>query len=127
MAEPAGPAIDREGLQVAYLDDSGRIDWYLDTETGEVVDVRDGRTLSEPRYRRVPQRSAESEEEDRRAFVLSLEEGALRARLAAARDAAEFRTILSGDRALERAWYNLKNDRALAAIDAWLTAIMRRG
>jgi hypothetical protein len=35
-----------EGLAVAFLDDSGRIAYYLDTETGEVVDVRDGTTLA---------------------------------------------------------------------------------
>lgn len=113
-------AIDRDGLQVAYLDDSGAIDWYLDTETGDVVDVRDGRTLAAPRYRRVPRRSAQSEAEDRRAFSATVADARQRAQLAAAADAAKFRELLATDRALERAWYSFKNDRALAAIEEWL-------
>src|SRR3954447_26286307 len=49
--------IDVDGLIVAFLDDSGVISYYLDTESGEVVDVRDGSTYAAPRYRRVPPRS----------------------------------------------------------------------
>jgi hypothetical protein len=106
---------DTEGLTVAYLDESGRIDYYLDTESGEVVDVRDGTALAPPRYRRVPARSEQSEADDRRAFAESHE--ALAQSLGSAE---EFRRTLSGDRALERAWYNFKNDRAIAAIEEWL-------
>ena len=104
--------LDMEGLVVAFLDDSGRIAYYLDTETGDVVDVRDGSTLAPPRYRRVPARGAEGDAEDRRAFV------ALHPELAGA---ADFRREISKDRTLERAWYNFKNDRAIAAIQAWLS------
>jgi hypothetical protein len=105
------PTIDMEGLTVAFLDDSGRIAYYLDTETGDVLDVRDGATLAPPRYRRVPARSAESDAADQRAFV------AMHPELASAGD---FRRELSKNRALERAWYNFKNDRAIAAIEEWL-------
>lgn len=107
--------IDREGLAVAYLDESGRIAYYLDTETGEVVDVRDSTALAAPRYRRVPARSEQSEAEDRRAFAESHE--TLAQSLGSAE---EFRRAVSGDRAVERAWYNFKNDRAIAAIAEWL-------
>lgn len=107
--------VDTEGLTVAYLDDSGRIAYYLDTETGEVVDVRDGTALAPPRYRRVPARSEQTDAEDRRAFAASHETLAQ-----CVGSAEEFRRALSGDRALERAWYNFKNDRAIAAIEAWL-------
>jgi hypothetical protein len=31
-----------------------------------------------------------------------------------------FRAAIAEDRTLEKAWYNFKNDRANAAIDAWL-------
>jgi hypothetical protein len=103
--------IDMEGLVCAFLDDSGRIAYYLDTESGDVVDVRDSRALAPPRYRRVPARSAESDAADQRAFI------AAHPQLA---NAANFREVLSRDRALERAWYNFKNDRAIAAINAWL-------
>jgi hypothetical protein len=104
-------AIDMEGLVCAFLDDSGRIAYYLDTETGEVVDVRDGRALAVPRFRRVPARSAESDAAEQRAFVAAHPELA---------GAANFRETLSRNRALERAWYNFKNDRAIAAINSWL-------
>ena len=112
----ATPAIDMEGLTVAFLDDSGRIDYYLDTETGDVVELRDGTSLAPPRYRRVPPRRDAAELEDRRAFAAS---HAALARTVASAEA--FRRELSKDRALERAWYNFKNDRAIAGIEEWLS------
>jgi len=114
------PHVDLEGLQVAYLDDSGRINYFYDTENGEVVEARDGETFAEPRYRRVPRRSAASDAADRREFVASLDDSPLKTALRAAKDAAEFRRVLSDNRKLERAWYVFKNDRATAAIEAWL-------
>ena len=119
-----GP-IDLEGLQVAYLDDSGRIAYYLDVETGDVVDVRDGRAMAADRYKPVPQRTAESEAEDRRAFVATVEDGRMRQALSIAREGADFRRVLATDRAVERAWYNFKNDRATAAIEQWLATLSR--
>jgi hypothetical protein len=65
-------------------------------------------------------RSAASDAADRREFVASLDESALKTALRSAKDAAEFRRVLSDDRKLERAWYVFKNDRATAAIEAWL-------
>lgn len=117
---PVATRTDLEGLQVAYLDDSGRINYFLDTENGEVVEARDGETFAEPRYRRVPRRSAASDAADRREFVASLDDSAVKTALRAAKDAAEFRRVLSDNRKLERAWYVFKNDRATAAIEAWL-------
>jgi len=107
--------IDMEGLVCAFLDDSGRIAYYLDTESGEVVDVRDGTALAAPRYRRVPARSEQSDVADRRAFAMKHQ-----ALLSSVGSAESFRNALSKDRALERAWYNFKNDRAIAAANAWL-------
>ncbi|MBV9495169.1 MAG: hypothetical protein JOZ54_13050, partial [Acidobacteria bacterium] len=98
----------------AYLDDSGRIVYYLDTETGDVVDVHDGRALAAPRYRRVPRRSEDSDAVDREAFVEKMQ-----LRIAHA-DAAEFRSAIAADRSVERAWYNFKNERATQAIEEWL-------
>jgi len=117
---PVATRTDLEGLQVAYLDDSGRINYFLDTENGEVVEARDGETYAEPRYRRVPRRSAASDAADQREFVAGLDDSALKTALRSAKDAAEFRRVLSDDRKLERAWYVFKNDRATAAIEAWL-------
>lgn len=113
-APAASRQVDLEGLQVAYLDDSGRISYYLDTETGDVVDVHDGSARSLPRYRPVPRRSEASDAADRRAFVEKL---GLRI---PHEDAAEFRRAIAADRAVERAWYNFKNERATAAIGEWL-------
>ena len=116
-------SIDRDGLQAAYLDNSGKIAHFLDVESGEVVEF--GAAESRPevtgdaaRYRRVPARTTASEDEDRRAFVEALEPP-MRDKLAIAAEA-DFRRIIATDRAIERAWYNFKNDRALAAIEAWL-------
>lgn len=114
-----GPQIDLEGLTVAYLDDSGQFEHYLDIQNGEVIDTR--QPLTGDRYRRVPSRSAQSEFEERRVFIEALEPSATRDRLAASIGVAEaFRRTLSTDRKLERAWYNFKNDRAIAAIRSWL-------
>jgi arylamine N-acetyltransferase len=102
------------------FDDSGLINYFYDTENDEVVEARDGETYAEPRYRRVPRRSAASDASDRREFVATLEDSALKTALRAAKDPAEFRRVLSEDRKLERAWYVFKNDRATAAIESWL-------
>jgi hypothetical protein len=115
-------AIDMEGLTVAYLDDSGQLAHFLDTSDGEIVDVRitESATYPEPRYRRIPSRSANADAEDRRAFIASLDASPSRDALARSSDADSFRRALSANRTLERAWYNFRNDRAIAAIEAWL-------
>ena len=130
LPSPSTAGIDLEGLQVAYLDDSGGFEHYLDTSSGEVIDIRssDEEACRAARangiYRRIPARSAESDARDRSAFVESLEPGKLRDRLRATLGssdaAAQFRKALAEDRAAERGWYNFKNDRALDVIEAWL-------
>ncbi len=116
----AGIDVDIEGLTVAFLDDSGQIAHYLDTESGEVVDVRGGAALTPPRFRRVPARTPVSDEADRRAFTAALEPPQRQRLDAAVQSPEEFRQALSLDRALERGWYNFKNDRAIEAIERWL-------
>ena len=119
-------AIDLEGLQVAFLDDSGQIDYYLDTSSGDVVEVRgDARVNAMPAsFKLVPRRSAESEAADRSAFVATLDDTATRGALAnAVKDGAAFRAALANDRAIERAWYNFKNDRASKAIAEWVRSL----
>jgi hypothetical protein len=121
-------AIDTEGLTVAYLDDSGQLAHFLDTEDGEIVDLRVAELsahpeLTAPRYRRVPSRSEKSETEDRRAFIASLDASSARDSLARSIDSDAFRSTLAADRTIERAWYNFRNDRAIAAIEAWLETI----
>jgi hypothetical protein len=115
-------AIDMEGLTVAYLDDSGQLAHFLDTSDGEIVDVRTSESASypEPRYRRIPSRSANADADDRRAFIASLDPSPSRDALARSSDTDSFRRALSADRTLERAWYNFRNDRAIEAIEAWL-------
>jgi len=122
--QPASPAvpIDIEGLTVAYLDDSGRIDYYLDIQTGDVVDVRDNAQLDSKRYQHVPSRTSASDLDDRRAFIAGLENMEARARLSTAAPES-FRNALAADRSVERAWYNFRNDRAIAAIERWLREI----
>jgi len=129
--QSAARVIDSEGLQVAFLDDSGRILHYLDVESGDIVEVRDGEASpaiaqNPARYKRVPRRTVDSDAADRRRFVTSLDASPIRDNLAAAADGVAFRRILSTDRSIERAWYVFKNDAASAAIEAWLKEIGMR-
>ena len=116
--KPAATSIhvDVEGLTVAYLDDSGLFQHYLDIESGDVIESRD--PLAGDRYRRVP--SHRSDADERRDFILTVEDSGDRARLTSAEN---FRGAIARDRALERAWYNFRNDRAIAAIQKWLREI----
>jgi hypothetical protein len=120
--------IDYEGLQVAYLDDSGQIGYFLDVQTGEVVEMRgtaDPTVMGNPaRYKRVPQRGADID--DRRAFIDSLDPSPLRDSLGAHVATVEFRRILASDRAAERAWYNFRNQRATSAIGQWIRSLGMR-
>lgn len=127
-ASPAVP-IDLEGLQVAFLDDSGRMDHYLDMQTGEVIEFLSQDRERHPevkvsasRYRRVPTRDAKSDAEDRQTFPGTLEPSAIRDALSRvpASDAAGFRRAIAADRTIERRWYSFKNDRATEAIQHWL-------
>lgn len=140
LAGKAAPArtagFDHDGLQVAYLDDSGQMEHYLDLETGDVVEFlcseRAGRTEpGDPRYARVPARTAESDADDRRCFLETLEDSNLRAALGRAITTADpatsFRKTLATSRAAERSWYNFKNDRALEAVERWTRQLARRG
>ena len=70
------------------------------------------------RYRRVPPHKPEADE--RREFISTVEDSGARARLTAAQN---FRSEIARDRALERAWYNFRNDRAIAAVETWLREI----
>lgn len=113
--------LDREGLQVAYLGIA--LAHYLDLETGEIIDLPlDAEPPgSSDRFRRVPARTAESEEADRALFLESKHARPLRDALAGVVSSAqEFRQVLSRDRLVERAFFNFKNDRASQAIDAWI-------
>jgi hypothetical protein len=120
-AGPVTVAPDIDGLVVAFLDDSGRIAYYLDSESGEVLDVRDGTLLPAPRFRLVPQRNEAGEAADRRAFVESLDAGPSRDALSrAAASGEEFRRAVAGDRTIERRWFSFKNDRVIRAVEEWL-------
>lgn len=107
--------IDREGLAVAYLDESGRTTYYLDAQTGDVIESNVA--LDSARYKAVP---LASHEQDRQAFLFTVEDAADRTRLTPAES---FRAILARNRALEKAWYNFRNDRAIEAIERWLREI----
>jgi len=110
--------IDLEGLQAAYLDGSGVIAYYLDVESGEVVENRDGSSIDPARFKRVPMRK--SEDDDRRAFIETLEPSNVRLALMKSVASRTFRSVLASDRPTERAWYNFRNSRATAAISRWL-------
>src|SRR6266508_606243 len=105
--------IDLDGLQAAYLDGSGLIAYYLDVETGDVVERRDQATLDANRYKRVPARTSENDE--RRALIETLEPSRTRELLMKSVVSANFRSVLAGDRTAERAWYNFRNASASAS------------
>ena len=112
--------LDYEGLQVAYL--GVALAHYLDVETGDILDVP---LDAEPpgdadRFRRIPTRTPESDDEDRRLFVLKPEVRAWRAQIEPfVEDNAEFRRALQTDRRVERLFFNFKADQATRAIEAW--------
>ena len=113
--------LDLDGLQVAYL--GVALAHWLDLETGDIIDLPlDAEAPGdESRFRRIPTRTAESEEEDRRLFVEKLPLSLLREQLArAVGDTNAFRNALSEDRRVERSFFNFKNDRATRAIEVWL-------
>jgi hypothetical protein len=116
--------LDLDGLQVAYL--GVALAHYLDVETGDILDVPlDAEPPGDPaRFRRIPTRTPESEDEDRWLFVQTLEKGefaTMRGQLAAVvGDHQAFRQILAADRRVERAFFNFKNDQATRAIEEWL-------
>lgn len=113
--------LDRDGLQVAFL--GVALAHYLDLESGDIVDLPlDAPAPGAPsRFLRIPTRTPESEREDRELFLEKVEFSVLRDRLAQALDEpAAYRSLLSEDRRLERSFFNFKNDRATAAIEAWL-------
>ena len=109
--------LDLEGLTVAYLDNSGRTTYYLDTQSGDVIEATNAQ-LDSVRYRPLPNQTAGDAERD--AFINSLDDVAAREKL---KRAADFRAALATDRTLEKAWYNFRNDRAIAAIERWLHEI----
>lgn len=114
-------SIDLDGLQAAYLDASGQIAYYLDVDSGEVIESRHGAALDAAKFKRVPVRK--SEEDDRRAFIETLEPSDLRLSLMKNVATPSFRSVLAGDRPAERAWYNFRNARATAAIEQWLKSL----
>lgn len=124
---------DHESLQVAFLDDSGLYEHYLDLDSGEVVDCEAGGERAEslarsPRHRRIPHRSEETDRADRRVFLDSLDAPVavrLRGALGNADEAESFRQTIAADRNVEKAWYRFKNDRTLAFVEKWLHDLQR--
>ena len=113
--------LDLDGLQVAYL--GVALAHYLDVETGDIIDL----PLDAPppgdasRFRRIPTRTDDSEEVDRRLFVEKMDRSPMRDVLAKTVDDHQaFRRVLTEDRRTERQFFNFKNDRANRAIEEWL-------
>ena len=115
--------LDLDGLQVAYL--GVALAHYLDLETGDIIDqlLESPPPGEESRFRRIPTRTPESESEDRRLFVETMDFSVMREHLSRlVDDPSEFRLALSEDRRVERSFFNFKNDQATRAILVWLQA-----
>lgn len=125
-----GPDLDWEGLQVAWLDRSGRIAWYFDPATGEVLRAEEG---SEPpgdgTFHLIPHRSAETDRADREAFTAGVEDARMKSELETANRAEEpdaaFRAALVGARELERSWISFRNARASRAVAEWVRGLRK--
>lgn len=127
-AARSGPDVDWEGLQVAWLDRSGRIAWYFDPATGEVVRAEEGAAPEGVgTLHPIPHRTAETDHADREAFAAGLEEGRMRSELENANRAddpdAAFRAALTRSRDLERSWISFRNERASRAVAAWVRGL----
>ena len=116
-------SLDLDGLQVAYL--GVALAHYLDLETGDIIDI----PLDDPppgdasRFLRIPTRTPESEDEDRRLFVEKMERSAMKDRLAhLVDDPNGFRAAISEDLRVQRQFFNFKNDQATRAIEEWVAA-----
>jgi hypothetical protein len=112
--------LDYDGLQIAFL--GVALAHYLDLETGDIIDLPLDADApgDDARYLRIPTRTPESEAEDRRLFVESLDLSLMREHLSHVLDDANaFRRVLSEDRVVERTFFNFKNDQATRAIEAW--------
>ena len=113
--------LDLDGLQVAYL--GVALAHYLDLETGDIIDIplEDPPPGDESRFLRIPTRTAESENEDRRLFVEKLEASTMRDRLSRLVDDPHgFRAAISEDLRVQRQFFNFKNDQATRAIGEWI-------
>jgi len=123
---------DLEGLQIAFLDDSGQMEHYLDLQSGDVVEFRisDAAVQAasrDPHLKRIPRRSADSDRRDCATFIERIEDLDLRATLVEALESEEplasFRSAVAASRAAERAWYNFKNERAYEVIEQWVLSL----
>src|ERR1041384_5018410 len=85
----AKPQIDRDGILSAYLDQSGRTNYYLDVATGEVIESTSSN---------LPRIPTQDEASDRAAFIAANN----------LQITSTFRETIAQDRTLERAWYNFK-------------------
>ncbi|HYR27917.1 MAG TPA: hypothetical protein VEU30_05595 [Thermoanaerobaculia bacterium] len=115
--------LDLDGLQVAYL--GVALAHYLDLETGDIVDIPLDAAApgDESRFLRIPTRTPESEDEDRRLFVEKLELSVMKDRLARlVDDPGGFRAAISEDLRVQRQFFNFKNDQATKAISSWIEA-----
>lgn len=113
--------LDLDGLQVAYL--GVALAHYLDLETGDIIDLplESPPPGEESRFRQIPTRTPESESQDRRLFVETMDFSVMREHLSRlVDDPSEFRLALSEDRRVERSFFNFKNDQATRAILVWL-------
>lgn len=122
--------LDMDGLQVAWLDRSGRIEYYLDLDSGEIIELDPASSAAVradgARYRRVPGRSPDSDAAARAAFTGQVENSAVRRQLETALLSAEpegeFRKVIATSREVERAWFRYRNDEATREAAAWAAA-----
>jgi uncharacterized protein UPF0158 len=131
--ERSGPALDWEGLTVAFAARSKLMNHFLDRETGEVVahlngapELREALDLERSgRYLRIPKSTPDVDARRCHEFAPSMEKAAVRAKALAALETGgpnAFREALLESSVDESAWFIFRDRAVRAELREWLKA-----
>lgn len=123
--------IDMDFLRSSFDDGSGTIDYYLDTETGEIeMDTEDDKFArhgdEDERYLRVPDADSHEGYEDMEAFIETIEELRIRDMLEVAIQGSgafgRFKSALYRYPTEQKRWFAFKDKRLNRRVLTWLKA-----
>ena len=129
--------VDLEALVVAFSDDDVKRSYYLDTDSGRVFNVLEDHDDPETqelvwqleadmrdRYVQIPKPSMEETIEEQDAFVASLAEGGLKARIEKVlvddHDGSKFADFVERNRDARDAWRDFRMVRSRKQASEWL-------
>jgi hypothetical protein len=128
MSELRKLKIDMEELKLSFEDASGRIDYYLDTETGNIeMDTEDGNFVRQgraKRYLRIPVGDSHEGYKDMEAFIETIEDSQIQAALEVAIQGSgafrRFKSTLYRYPEEEKRWFEFKDQRLHNRVIIWL-------